>query len=149
MQTMTQGIHLVSLLGMLIGALSFKDSTGNYYLDQLYDNKFPAGSLLQFRSGAPAGPNAAAGGSLGAEVTLPVTPWAAAAVKSKAKSGLWSVAATGAITIAHYRLKNAADTEREEGTVTATGGGGDMTVDNTSLAVGQTVTVTTFTRTAP
>lgn len=146
---MLLGPHVVSLLGLFIGAISFKTSTGNYYLDQLYDNKFPAGSLLQFRSGAPAGADNAAGGSLGAEITLPATPWAAASAKSKAKSGTWSVAATGTITIAHYRLKNSGDTEREEGTVTATGGGGDLTVDNTSLATGQTVTVTTFTRTAP
>jgi hypothetical protein len=32
-----------------------------------------------------------------------------------------------------------------QGTVTATGGGGDMTVDNTSFATGQAFTVTVFT----
>lgn len=142
-------LHTISMLAVFVGSISFKDSTGNYYLDQLYDNKFPAGSLLQFRSGASPGPNSAAGGSLGAEITLPATPFAAAASKSKAKSGTWSVAASGTITIGHYRLKNAGDTEREDGSVTATGGGGDLTVDNTSLASGQTVTVTTYTRTAP
>lgn len=31
------------------------------------------------------------------------------------------------------------------GTVTATGGGGDMTLDNVSIASGQTVTITSFT----
>jgi hypothetical protein len=35
-----------------------------------------------------------------------------------------------------------------QGTVTATGGGGDMTVNNTSFALGQTFTVTGFTLTA-
>lgn len=130
-------------------AISYKDSTGNYALDQLYDNRFPAGSLFQVRSGAAAGPNNAAGGTLGAEITTPASPWAAAASKSKAKQNTWSVAATAAITAAHYRFKNAADTEREEGTITATGGGGDATIDNTSIAVGQTVTVNTFTRTMP
>lgn len=35
-----------------------------------------------------------------------------------------------------------------QGTVTATGGGGDMTVDNTSFASGQQFTVTGFTITA-
>jgi hypothetical protein len=34
-----------------------------------------------------------------------------------------------------------------QGTVTATGGGGDMTIDNTSIASGQSVTVTGFTLT--
>jgi hypothetical protein len=37
----------------------------------------------------------------------------------------------------------------EEGTVTATGGGGDLTLDNTSITAGQTVTITSWTRTMP
>jgi hypothetical protein len=35
-----------------------------------------------------------------------------------------------------------------QGTVTATGGGGDMTVDNVSFAAAQAFTVTSFTLTA-
>lgn len=130
-------------------SVAWKTSTANYWLDQLYDNKFPATALLQIRTGAPAGPDNAAGGSLLVEITLPATPWAAAASKAKAKQGTWQNTASGTGTAAHYRLKNAADTEREEGTVTATGGGGDMTVDNTSINTGQTTTVNTFTTTSP
>jgi hypothetical protein len=125
--------------------LTLKDTTGNYALDQLYDNKFPSGSALELRSGAPAGPNNAAGGSLGISYTT--SGWAAAASKSKAKSGSLTGAASGTVTLGHYRLKNAGDTEREEGTITVTGGGGDLTVDNTSVNSGQTVTVNTFTKT--
>jgi hypothetical protein len=127
-------------------AIDLKNTTANDLLDR-YDTLFPAGALLQIRTGAPAGAENAAGGSLLAEITLPATPWGAAAAGSKAKSGVWSVAASGTGTGAHYRLKNAGDTHREEGTVTATGGGGDMTLDNTSIAAAQTVTVNTFTRT--
>jgi hypothetical protein len=130
-------------------AISYKTTTGNYLLDQLFDNKFPAGSLFNIRTGAGAGPDNAAGGTSLVSITTPASPWAAAASKSKAKSGVWSVAAIATGTAGHYRLTNAADTEREEGTVTATGGGGDATVDNTSINSGQTVTVTSFTRTAP
>jgi hypothetical protein len=128
--------------------LTFKDSTGNYLLDQLYDTKFPAGSLLEGRTGAPAGPNGAAGGSLLFQIVLPATPFSAAASKSKVRSGTWSTAATATGTLGHFRLKNAADTEREEGTVTLTGGGGDMTVDSLSVAATQIVAVTVYTRTA-
>jgi hypothetical protein len=138
--------HGVLLLPWL--TIDYKDSTGNYALDQLYDTKFPAGSLLNVRTGAPAGANNSAGGSLLAQITTPGSPWGAAAAKSKAKQNTWSVAATGTGTGGHYRLTNAADTEREEGTITATGGGGDMTLDNTSIATGQTVSVGTFTRTS-
>jgi hypothetical protein len=128
-------------------AIVYKDSTGNDFLTR-YDTLFPAGAILEIRTGAPAGPNNAAGGSLLCSITLPASPWAAASAKSKAKSGTWSGTATGTGTAGHFRLKNAGDTEREEGTITATGGGGDMTVDNTSIATDQTVTVTTFTRTS-
>lgn len=131
-------------------AIAYKDSTRNYALDQLYDNKFPAGALLQIRSGSPAGPNNAAGGTLGAEITLPATPWAAASAGSKAKNGTWQDASANAtITAGHYRLRDSGDAEREEGTVTATGGGGDMTLDNTSIAAAQVVTINTFTRALP
>lgn len=127
-------------------ALDLKHTTANDLLDR-YDTLFPAGALLQIRTGAPPGAENAASGTLLAEITLPATPWAAAASGSKAKNGVWSVAAVAAGTAGHFRLKNAGDTHREEGTVTATGGGGDATLDNTSIAVGQTVTVTTYTRT--
>jgi len=127
-------------------AIDLNNNLANALLDR-YDTEFPAGSLLQIRSGSPAGAENAAGGTLGVEITLPATPWAAAASGSKAKNGTWSNAAVAAITAGHYRLKNSGDTRREEGTVTATGGGGDATIDNTSIANGQTVTVNTFTRT--
>jgi len=130
-------------------AIDLKATTANYALDQLYDNKFPAGSFFELRTGAPAGSANAAGGSLLAQITLPATPWAAAAAKSKSKQGTWSVAASGTGTAAHYRMKNAADTEREEGTVTLTAGGGDATLDNTNIVAAQIFTVTGYTRTLP
>lgn len=56
--------------------------------------------------------------------------------------------ATG--TAGYYRVFKSDDsTCVEQGTVTATGGGGDMTVDSTSLTSGQNVQITGFTKTAP
>ncbi len=128
-------------------AIDLKNTSANDLLDR-YDTLFPAGAILEMRSGAPPGAENAATGTLIASITLPATPWAAAAAGSKAKSGTWSdPSADAAGTLAHYRLKNAGDTHREEGTITATGGGGDMTVDNTSVAAAQVVTITGFTRT--
>lgn len=126
--------------------LDLQNALANALLDR-YDTEFPAGSLLQIRTGAPPGAENAASGTLLAEITLPATPWAAASAGSKAKNGTWSVAAVAAGTAGHFRLKNAGDTRREEGTVTATGGGGDMTVDNVSIAIGQIVTVTQYAHT--
>jgi hypothetical protein len=75
---------------------------------------------------------------------------AAASGGVKAKSGTWedtSADATG--TAGHYEIMDSTGTTcHEQGTVTATGGGGDMTVDNTSFASGQPFTVTAFSKTA-
>lgn len=57
-----------------------------------------------------------------------------------------SGAATGTGTAGHYRLYATDGTTcGSQGTVTATGGGGDLTVDNTSITSGQTVQVTGWT----
>lgn len=127
-------------------ALDLNNLLANALLDR-YDTEFPAGSILEIRSGAPAGAENAATGTLLASITLPATPWSAASGGSKAKNGTWSVAASAAGTAGHFRLKNAGDTRRDEGTITVTSGGGDLELDNTSIASGQTVTISTFTRT--
>lgn len=117
-------------------------------LDAVYDTNFPAGSILEIRSGAPPGADNAASGTLLASITLPATPWTAAASNAKTKNGTWSDASADATgTAGHFRLKNAADTKREEGTITVTGGGGDMTLDSVSITAAQVVTVTGYTRT--
>jgi hypothetical protein len=56
--------------------------------------------------------------------------------------------ATGG-TIAKARLKNAAGTDKIICSVTATGGGGDITLSSVSISAGQTVSVTSLTYTAP
>lgn len=105
-----------------------------------------ASPKLRIYSGAmPANCAAARTGTLIAEIALPSDWMAAASGAAKAKSGTWSVAAAAAGTTGYYSIMdNAGSTCHEQGTVTATGGGGDMTVDNTSVALGQTVTVTSF-----
>jgi hypothetical protein len=60
------------------------------------------------------------------------------------------VAAAGSGTNAtQFAVRDGADTEIWTGTVTATGGGGDITLDNVNIADGQVVTVTSFTYTQP
>lgn len=127
-------------------AIDLNNALANILLD-LYDVHFPVSSVLELRTGAPPGAENAASGTLLVTITLPATPWGAAAAGSKAKSGVWSGSGVAAGNIGHYRLRNVADTRREEGTVTGIGGGGDATVDNVSVAISQVVTVNTFTRT--
>lgn len=53
-------------------------------------------------------------------------------------------------TAGYYRVFASDDaTCHEQGTVTATGGGGDATIDTTTIAVSQTVQITGFTKTEP
>lgn len=104
---------------------------------------------LEFRTGAqPANCAAADSGTLIVSIPLPSDWMAAANAGAKAMTGTWpATAATGAGDMAHYRLKASGGTVHEQGTVTATGGGGDITVQNVSVAVGQNITVTGFTKT--
>jgi hypothetical protein len=105
---------------------------------------------LQLRSGAqPANCAAADSGTLLAEMTLPSDWMANSSGGVKSKSGTWSTTGSAAGTIAHYRIKNSGGTTtHEQGSVTLTGGGGDMTVDNTNIGVGQTVTVSSYSKTS-
>lgn len=112
-----------------------------------YVAAFPAGATLDIRSGAPAGVGGAAGGTLLASITLPATPLTSG-TGQVTLNGTWQDAsANNSGTAGHYRLTNGSDIE--EGTVTATGGGGDLTLDNTSITSGQQVTITSWTRTMP
>lgn len=61
-----------------------------------------------------------------------------------------STTALAAGTAGYYRVFKSDDsTCVEQGTVTATGNGGDMTLDTLAILLGQTVQITGFTRTAP
>jgi len=105
---------------------------------------------LQFRSGAkPANCAAADSGTLIAELTLPSDWMSNSSGGVKVKQGTWTGSAIAAGIIAHYRLKDSAGTTcHEQGSVTITGGGGDMTVDNDNVANGQTVSVTGYQKTS-
>lgn len=107
--------------------------------------------IMKIRSGSvPATCATADSGTVLATLTLPSDWMAAASSGSKAKSGTWqdtSADATG--TAGHWRIYASDGTTCHlQGTVTATGGGGDMEVDNTSFASGQSVTINSFTITA-
>lgn len=131
-------------------ALQYSVAVRNARL-QAVEDTIGASPILKIRTGAPPANCATAdSGTVLATVALPADWMAAASAGSQAKAGTWSDASADAAgTAAHYRLY-ASDgvTCHEQGTVTATGGGGDMTVDNTSFAVGQAFTVTAYTKTA-
>lgn len=107
-------------------------------------------AVLRIYTGAqPANCAAANSGTMLAEMTLPSDWMAAASSGAKALSGTWQDASANATgTAAHFRIyESSATTCHIQGSVTITGGGGDLTLDNTSIASGQAITITSFTLT--
>lgn len=128
-------------------AFQYSDAARNAALDAV-ETAIGASPILEIRSGAaPANCAAADSGTVLATMTLPSDWMAAASGGSKAKSGTWQDASADATgTAGHFRIKDSGGTTCHiQGSVTATGGGGDMVLDNTSIASGQTVTINTFT----
>lgn len=130
-------------------AIQLSTAVRNARLDTI-ESTIGVSAVLKIRTGAqPANCAAADAGTVLATITCP-SDWAAAAASgSKAKSGTWqdtSADATG--TAAHWRLYASDGTTcHAQGSITITGGGGDMELDNTSIAAGQSITISTFTLT--
>lgn len=129
-------------------AFQFSTAARNASLDAI-ETAIGASPVLELRSGpAPASCAAADAGTLLASMALPADFMAAASGGSKGLAGSWSdPSADVAGTVGHFRIKQGA-TCHIQGSVTADGGGGDMEIDNPVLAVGQQVSVTSFTITA-
>jgi hypothetical protein len=108
--------------------------------------------LHMYTGSMPANVGAAATGNKIIDITL-ASDWAAAASNgSKVLNNLTisTTALTPGGTVGYYRIYASDNTTcHEQGTITATGGGGDMTVDNPTFATGQTVQITAFTKTEP
>lgn len=130
-------------------AIKMSVTVRNARLDAI-ETAIGTAAVLKIRSGSPpTNITDADSGTVLATLSLPSDWMGAASSGSKALAGSWtdsSADATG--TAAHFRLyASDGTTQHMQGTVTATGGGGDMTVDNTSFASGQSFTVTAFTLT--
>ena len=131
-------------------ALQYSVAVRNAQLDA-FESTTGVSAILRILSGTvPATCATAQTGTLLESLSLPSDWMAAAASGSKALAGTWqdtSADATG--TAGYFRILDSTGTTcHAQGTITATGGGGDMTLDNTSIAINQTVSVTSFTLTA-
>lgn len=129
-------------------AFQFSTSARNAALDSI-ETAIGVAPTLEIRSGgAPADCAAADSGTVLATMALPSDWLTAASGGSKSLSGTWQDAAADAAgTAGHFRIKQGA-TCHIQGSVTMTGAGGDMALDNTNIATGQQITITSFTLTA-
>lgn len=104
--------------------------------------------VLKFFTGAqPANCAAANSGTELWSETCPSDWMAAASAGSKALAGTWSAAGIAAGTAAHWRLYASDGTTCHMQGSIGNGSGGDLTLDNAVIAIGQIVTVTAFTLT--
>lgn len=127
-------------------AIQFDATVRNARADAI-ESTIGTSPSLKIRSGAPPANCATAdSGTVLATLPLPSDWMAAASGGAKAKTGTWEdTSADNAGTAGHFRIYDSGGTCRVQGTVTATGGGGDMTIDNAVLALGQDIQVTSFT----
>lgn len=124
----------------------------NNMLDQ-FEASIGVSAVLVIVVGAqPANTGAADPGLVLATLVLPVDWMNNASGGMKTKLGTWQdLVADATGTAGHWRIYDSSGvggTCGAQGSCTLTGGGGDMTLDNTSIVAGQTVTVTGFTLTA-
>lgn len=131
-------------------ALQYSVDVRDAQLDA-FESTIGVSAILKIRSGAPPANCAAAdSGTVLATLSLPADWMNAAASGSKTLLGTWSdPSADNTGTAGHFRVYDSGGTVCGcQGTVTLGGGGGDMTLDNTSIVATQTVTISTFTLTA-
>jgi hypothetical protein len=108
-----------------------------------------AGSLKIYTGAQPADADSTPAGTLLVTIALAATAFSAA--NTSGQASLLSTPRTGtavaAGTAGCYEIVSGGGAKVMQGSVTATGGGGDLTVDNTNIAVSQTVSVGSFTYT--
>ena len=118
----------------------------NARLDSIETTIGASAVLKVFTGAAPANTAAADTGTTLATVALPADYLGAASGGSKSLLGSWADTSADASGTAGYFRLYASDgsTCHLQGTVSNSGGGGDMTVDNVVFAAGQNFTVQSF-----
>lgn len=127
-------------------ALQFSVAVRNARLDAI-ESTVGVSPILTIRTGAqPSDCSQANSGTVVATLNLPSDWLANASSGSKAKAGTWEdTSADNAGTAAHFRIHDSTGTTCHlQGSVTATGGGGQLTLDNIVLASGQDIVITSF-----
>jgi hypothetical protein len=125
-------------------AFQFGTTLRNNRIGQLQTTIGGSAVLKIFSGAEPANPAAADPTGLLLTITLPAT-FLTSSGGVASLAGTWSANASATGTAATFRIYDGSAVCHIQGNVTATGGGGDMTLDNVSIASGQTITVTSFT----
>jgi hypothetical protein len=129
-------------------AVQLSVTARNARLDSVETTVGAAPLLRLFVGNQPNDCSLADSGTKLAEITLPSDWLNDAANGAKTIKGSWASTGLAAGNIGHFRIKDSTGTTCHiQGLVTASGQGGDLTVDNINVAIGQNVSVTSFTLT--
>ena len=134
-------------------AIQYSVTLRNNQLDQIESTTGASARLRLFTGSPPASCADASTGTQILDMALPSDWMTTASAGQKSRNGTWTgTGAAGAgsgSNAGYFRIFDSTGTTcHMQGTVTITGGGGDMTLDNTNIASGQVVTINTFTVTA-
>ena len=129
-------------------AIQLRDTIRNARIDAISVSTTAA---MQIRTSTqPADCSTANAGTLLWDINLPSDWMNAAAAGVATKAGTWTGTATATNTAGHFRIFNN-QTTKDNTTCIVQGsigmGSGDLSLDNTSIANGQTITINTFTLT--
>lgn len=125
-------------------ALRYSNTVANARLDATETTVGTAPTMTIRTGSQPADADTTATGTVLATLTLPSDWMANASGRAKAKSGTWEdTSADASGTAGWFRIAGSGGAI--DGTVTATGGGGNLTVDNVVFAAAQAFSITSFT----
>jgi hypothetical protein len=113
------------------------DTAATAAVDDAFVTAAGTNAVLQIRTGAPAGPGSAAGGTLLASITI--ASWTAASPSAGQVTGSdpAAVTAVGTGTAQHFRLQTSGGVAVLEGSVGTSSA--DLILDNTSIVTGGSV----------
>lgn len=137
-------------------AIAFSTAAKNYDLSSGIKTLFDTNGVIEIRTGAAPGPNAAAAGTLLGTLTMAATSFgapAAGVITAGAITGDSSADASG--TAAHFRMRLSTESntdatgtmKRIEGTVGTSGT--DMIIDNAAIVFQGTINASSLTITHP
>lgn len=133
-------------------AIRLPTATRNAKVDaavDLIDAGAAAGTLKIYSGSQPAAADDAATGTLLATFTLPDPCFGAAASGTATASAITNVNASATGTAGWFRVADSDGNTVHDGSVSVTGGGGDLELNTTSLVSGVAVSITSYTYTQP
>lgn len=133
-------------------SLTLSAALSNSYVDLIVDSVDggSAGTLKVYSGARPASPDDGVGAAtLLATFTLGNPAFGSSASKVATVNTVAGVTAVATGTAAWFRAANSAGTAKFDGSVTATGSGGDLTLGSTSITSGGAVNLTGGTIAAP